>query len=86
MPATKRKLIDISQPVFQILSIEAEENSVSLKRLIEDMLEQAALQYSARQARGSAISPRIRRLIGSAKPARNLTEIEDDRLQYLLSK
>jgi len=28
----------------------------------------------------------IRRLIGSAKPVKDFTEIEDDRLQYILSK
>lgn len=32
------------------------------------------------------VSPNIRRLIGSAKPVKDLTEIEDDRLQYILSK
>ena len=85
-PATKRKLIDIKQPVFLILSREAEEKSVSLKRLIEEMLEQAALQYSSRQAGEKELSPNIRRLIGSAKPAQDLAEIEDDRLQYILSK
>ena len=85
-PATKRKLIDIKQPVFQILSLEAERESVSLKRLIENKLEEAAIQYSARNAGNLEISPNIRRLIGSAKPAQDLAQIEDDRLQYILSK
>lgn len=41
-PATKRKLIDIKHPVIQILSLEAEKKSISLKRLIENKLEEAA--------------------------------------------
>ena len=84
--ATKRKLIDIKQPVFQILSLEAEKESISLKRLIENKLEEAAMQYNLRNAGNLEVSPNIRRLIGSAKPAKDLAEIEDDRLQYILSK
>ena len=44
------------------------------------------MQYSARNAGNLEISPNIRRLIGSAKPAQDLAQIEDDRLQYILSK
>ena len=85
--SSKRKLIDIKQPVFQLLSQEANERQISLKRLIEDMLDKAARQYEERRRNEMAISPVIRQLIGSAKPAgRAVSEIEDDRLQYILSK
>lgn len=73
-PATKRKLIDIKK------------KSISLKRLIENKLEEAAREYNSCNAGNLEVSPNIRRLIGSAKPVKDLTEIEDDRLQYILSK
>ena len=79
---SRRKLIDIKQPVFQALSLEARKKNVSLKKYIEDMLENAV--YSGMD---SSISPAIRRLIGSANPTGyDVSRIDDERLQYLLSK
>lgn len=76
-----RKLIDIKPDVFDSLSLEAARKGVSLKRFIEDLLENAC----PRQAAFGNSS--IGRLIGSAKPKHiDLSAIEDDRLQYLLSK
>lgn len=76
-----RKLIDIKPEVFDSLTYEANRNGVSLKRYIEDMLEKACPR------RTSNFSPRITRLIGSAKPKGvDLSSIDDDRLQYLLAK
>ena len=40
--ATTRKLIDIKNPTFRVLSIKAKKKGVSLKRYIEDLLEEDA--------------------------------------------
>lgn len=83
----RRKLIDISQPVFETLSDEARRRQLSLKRLIENMLESAAEDIAREHPRPLAVNDSIRRLIGSAKPqGRDLSEIQDERLQYILSK
>ena len=83
----KRKLIDISQPVFETLSEEARRRQLSLKRLIESMLENAAAEIEREHPRPLAVNDKIRRLIGSAKPqGKDLSEIQDERLQYILSK
>ncbi len=77
----KRKLIDIKPAVFDALSIEASRQGVSLKRFIEDLLENSCPPVK------TSVSPKIQRLIGSAVPkGKNLESIQDDRLQYLLSK
>lgn len=39
---TTRKLIDIKAPVFNSLSLKAKRKGVSLKRYIEDLLEEDA--------------------------------------------
>lgn len=84
---SRRKLIDISQPVFETLSDEARRRHLSLKRLIESMLESAAEEIAHEHPRPLAVNESIRRLIGSAKPqGRDLSEIQDERLQYILSK
>ncbi len=83
----KRKLIDISPSVFETLSLEAQLRQTSLKRLIESMLEEAAAEMDVEHIRLRSRNSGIRRLIGSAKPqGKDLSEMEDDRLQYLLSK
>lgn len=74
-----RKLIDIKPDVFESLSLEAARKGVSLKRFIEDLLENACPRQTAFG------NSSIGRLIGSAKRI-DLSAIEDDRLQYLLSK
>lgn len=79
--AAHRKLIDIKPNVFDALSLEAQKKGVTLKRYIEDLLENACPRSPVHGH--SSIS----RLIGSAKPKHvDLAAIEDDRLQYLLSK
>ena len=79
--APHRKLIDIKPAVFEGLSREAARQGISLKRYIESLLEQACPKPSVE------VSPKILRLIGSAKPSKGQVEdIDDDRLQYLLSK
>jgi macrodomain Ter protein organizer (MatP/YcbG family) len=83
----KRKLIDIRMPVFVTLSEEAQRQQLSLKRLIELMLENAAAEIEREHPRSFTVNEKIRRLIGSAKPqGTDLSDIQDDRLQYLLSK
>ncbi|MBP5397498.1 MAG: hypothetical protein J6Y32_02535 [Bacteroidales bacterium] len=77
----RRKLIDLNPLVFDQLSFEARRQNVSLKRLIENILEEAA-----RPAKGE-FGPAIMRMVGSAKPTSGVLEdIDDDRLRYLLSK
>ncbi|MBQ6198596.1 MAG: hypothetical protein IJK44_05120 [Bacteroidales bacterium] len=79
-----RKLIDISSESFKVLSNDAYRQSVSLKKYIENMLESRAREIEARNLN---VSPSIMRLIGSALPANGrIEDIDDDRLQYLLSK
>lgn len=83
----KRKLIDISQSVFETLSEEARRQQISLKRLIESMLKSAAAEIEREHPRPLTVNDKIRRLIGSARPqVKDLSEIQDDRLQYILSK
>lgn len=82
--ASLRKLIDLKQPVYYALSKEAASRSVPLKRHIETLLEEHAQRLSNTK---KAYSSSINRLIGSAKPKGiEISAIDDDRLQYLLSK
>ena len=84
--ATKRKLVDIKAPVFEVLSSKAKGKNVSLKRYIEELLEEDARQKGFTKVQG-VTDERILRLIGSAKPAGgNNADIQDERLQYILSK
>ena len=81
-----RKLIDLSGQVFGILSMDAGRQHISLKRYIENLLEERAAELSSKVA-ALDISPSIMRLVGSALPKDGrLDEIADDRLEYLLSK
>ena len=76
-----RKLIDIKPAVFESLSLEAERQGISLKRHIENILEEACPRKKVGGASG------ISRLIGSALPSGgDIESLSDDRLQYLLSK
>jgi len=83
----KRKLIDLKPFVFDALSAEASRRKISLKRLIENTLEEQASQIMPESTTGVKLSPAIRRLIGSAKPVSGSSvDFEDERLKYLLSK
>ena len=76
-----RKLIDIKPAVFESLSLEAERRGISLKRHIENILEEACPRKKVGGTSG------ISRLIGSALPSgADIDSLNDDRLQYLLSK
>lgn len=79
-----RKLIDISPNSFRVLSSAASKQSISLKKYIENMLDSKAREMEATSLN---VSPAVLRLIGSALPAEGrIEDIDDDRLQYLLSK
>ena len=81
VPAQHRKLIDLKPAVFDSLSFEAKRQGMSLKKYIETLLENACPPKSAGKTSG------IYRLVGSALPGEgDLAAIDDDRLQYLLSK
>ena len=80
-----RKLIDIKAPVFISLSTKARRKGVSLKRYIEDLLEEDAMKGSQPAPEG-VTDIRILSLIGMAKPTVRPEEIDDDRLRYILSK
>ena len=83
----KRKLIDIRMPVFETLSMEAQRTHVSLKKLIETMLETTAEEIRQRDHSVTPQSEMLRRLVGSAKSERfSPEELEDERLKYLLAK
>ena len=82
---TTRKLIDIKAPVFNSLALKAKRKGVSLKRYIEDLLEEDA--YEEHRAAPSGVTDgKILSLIGLAKPTLRPSDLEDDRLQYILNK
>lgn len=82
---TTRKLIDIKAPVFQSLTLKARRKGVSLKRYIEDLLEEDA-QEEHRPAPEGVTDEKVLSLIGLAKPSIRPADLEDDRLQYILNK
>jgi len=82
---TTRKLIDIKAPVFNSLSLKAKRKGVSLKRYIEDLLEEDAYKEH-RDAPAGVTDEKILSLIGLAKPVIRPSDLEDDRLQYILNK
>ena len=82
---TTRKLIDIKAPVFRSLTLKARRKGVSLKRYIEDLLEEDA-QEERRTAPEGVTDEKILSLIGLAKPSIRPADLEDDRLQYILNK
>ncbi len=85
-PNNHRKLIDLSEAVFETRSMDAEQKKVSLKRYIENLLQERAKALDD-AVNSLDISPSVLRLVGSALPAKGKVEdIEDDRLKYLLSK
>ena len=83
-PAT-RKLIDIKAPTSKALSFKAMRKGVSLKRYIEDLLEESAVSEDIPSPEG-VTDERILSLIGMAKPTVSLDGIVDDKLRYILSK
>lgn len=83
---THRKLIDIPDPVFETLSMDADRNKMPLKKYIEDLLHERAKALDSTTV-SLDISPSVFRLVGSARPSKGKVEdIDDDRLKYLLSK
>ena len=82
---TTRKLIDIKAPVFNCLTLTAKRKGVSLKRYIEDLLEEDAYEEH-RAAPAGVTDGKILSLIGLAKPTIRPSDLEDDRLQYILNK
>lgn len=82
---TTRKLIDIKAPVFNCLTLKAKRKGVSLKRYIEDLLEEDAYEEH-RAAPAGVTDEKILSLIGLAKPSLRPSDLEDDRLQYILNK
>jgi len=83
--AVTRKLIDIKAPVFRTLSNKARREGVSLKRYIENLLEQEASAEFHDVPEG-VTDTRILSLIGIAKPSVPTESIEDEKLHYILSK
>ena len=72
---TTRKLIDIKAPVFNSLALKAN----------EDLLEEDAYEEH-RAAPAGVTDGKILSLIGLAKPTLRPSDLEDDRLQYILNK
>lgn len=83
-PAT-RKLIDIKATTFKALSLKAHNKGISLKRYIEDLLEEEA-STDLKPAPWGVTDKKILSLIGVAKPAIRSENIVDERLEYILSK
>ena len=81
----KRKLIDIRPSVFEKLSIKAGRKGVSLKRYIENILEQDSEDIETLAPAGVS-SGRVLSLIGAAKGTAADVDWEEERLKYLLSK
>lgn len=82
---SKRKLIDLRGPVFDSLSREAKYRGVSLKKYIETVLEEEALRLGENAFPGVR-DPGILGLVGVARNLVDISNPEDDRLQYILSK
>ena len=80
-----RKLIDIKMSVFETLSRKARLKGVSLKRYIENLLEEDSRKGDIPVPEG-VTDEKVISLIGIAKPSVPLDGIEDERLQYILSK
>ena len=80
-----QKLIDIKAPVFNSLALKARRKGVSLKRYIEDLLEEDA-STEHRAAPAGVTDGKVLSLIGLAKPSIRPSDLEDDRLQYILNK
>ena len=83
--ATKRKLIDLSEPVFDVLSMQARQEGVSLKKYIEKLLEDEA-ERRRPAIPADVTDPRILSLVGIAKNGLSTAAADDERLQYILSK
>jgi hypothetical protein len=83
--AATRKLIDIKAPVFLSLTQKARRKGVSLKRYIEDLLEEDAMTGSQSVPQG-VTDAKILSLIGMAKPTVRPEDYDDERLNYILSK
>lgn len=83
--AVKRKLIDIKPSVFDSLTIQARGRGVSLKRYIEELLEEES-QKRESGIPSSVKDPRIIGLLGIGKRAVAALDPNDDRAQYILSK
>lgn len=83
--SSTRKLIDIKAPTFRSLSHKAARKGVSLKRYIENLLEES-VKDDELPATDGVTDPKILSLIGIAKPAVPLGDMDDDKLQYILSK
>jgi macrodomain Ter protein organizer (MatP/YcbG family) len=81
--ANKRKLIDLRPDVFRGLSLKARKRGVTLKRYIENVLEEDAADTETSIPHG-VTSPKIISLIGLAKGAD--MDWEEERLNYLLQK
>ena len=78
-----RKLIDIRQSVFQVLTIKARKKGLSLKRYIEEVLEEDAKDLRIPE---EVSDRKILSLIGIARQPDQAELLSDERLQYLLSK
>ena len=83
--AATRKLIDIKMSVFEALSRKARLKGVSLKRYLEDLLEEDS-RHGDNPVPEGVSDEKIIYLIGIAKPSVPLDPIEDERLKYILSK
>jgi len=80
----RRKLIDIQANTFNALQAEASRKRLSLKKYIEGILDQEAQVIRRQQMK---MNPQILRLVGSARPkTHSLSDIDDERLHYILSK
>lgn len=83
--SSTRKLIDIKAPVFRALTFRARKKGVSLKRYIEDLLEESAGSGEPASVYG-VTDHRILSLIGIAKSGSAVGPDDDEKLNYILSK
>jgi hypothetical protein len=71
---------------MQTLSFKAKTRGVSLKKYIENLLESDAQKSESREDLSRITSSAIRGLIGIGHFDGRIEDLEDDRLQYILSK
>ena len=78
-----RKLIDIKNPILDMLKSRAKKKGVSLKRYMEDVLEEDAMRHDVDL---SGIDPRVRSLIGIVRQPSGEELASDEKARYILSK
>ena len=87
METVQRKLIDLSPGVLRVISRKARSHSMSCKKYIEALVEQDALKDEAFSAIPEDVTdPVLLSLVGIARKPSQEEMVQDERMDYILSK